>query len=105
MSRYYASQALRNPKIQRKAIDYALAKATPFIHKTGSETLNQLSTKIRPKKNSNKKDLDGAGIDTHKWIGKFPKPKGGLTPLGYKYMGPYIHLINSSNMILIQVKF
>ena len=91
MSQYYASQALRNPKLQREAIDYALAKATPFIQKTGSEVLNQLPIKIRPKKNykANEKDLDGTGIDIHKWIGKFPKPKGGFTPPGYKYMGPY----------------
>ena len=31
MGRYYTSQAMRNPKLQKKAIDYALSKATPFI--------------------------------------------------------------------------
>ena len=31
MGRYYGSEALRNPKLQKKAIDYTLEKATPFI--------------------------------------------------------------------------
>ena len=49
MGRYYTSEALRNNKLQKKAIDYAFSKATPFIQKTGSEMLDQLSTTIRPK--------------------------------------------------------
>ena len=32
MGRYYGSEALRNPKLQKKAIDYALSNATPFVH-------------------------------------------------------------------------
>ena len=68
-----------------------MKKATPFIQSTGSEMLNQLSTKIRPKRNykTNRKDLDGGAIDIHKFIGKLPKPKGEFTPDDYKYMGPY----------------
>ena len=31
MGRYYGSEAMRNPKLQKKAIDFALEKATPFI--------------------------------------------------------------------------
>jgi len=50
MGRYYGSEALRNKKLQKKAIDYALSKATPFIQKTGSEMLDQLSTSVRPNK-------------------------------------------------------
>ena len=71
MGRYYASEAMRNPKLQKKAIDYALSKATPFIQKTGSEMMDQLSTKIRPKKNykTNRKDL-GGGIDIQKHLSK-----------------------------------
>ena len=45
-----------------------------MIQNVGSQALNQLSTKIRPKKNykTNRKDLDGGAIDIHKQIGKFP---------------------------------
>ena len=64
MGRYYGLEALRNPKLQKKAIDYALDKLNPKIHDVGSQALDQLSTKIRPKKNykTNRKDLDGAGL-------------------------------------------
>ena len=64
MGRYYGSEALRNPKLQKKAIDYALDKMNPMIQNVGSQALNQLSTKIRPKKKykTDRKDLDGAGI-------------------------------------------
>ena len=91
MGRYYGSEALRNPKLQKKAIDYALDKLNPMIQNVGSQALNQLSTKIRPKKNykTNRKDLDGGAIDIHKAIGKLPRPKAGFTPGKYKYMGPY----------------
>ena len=91
MGRYYGSEALRNPRLQKKAIDYALDKLNPMIHDVGSQALDQLSTKIRPKKKykTNKKDLDGGGVDIHKMIGKLPKPKGGFTLPGHKYTGPY----------------
>ena len=51
MGRYYGSEALRNPKLQKKAIDYALDKLNPMIQNVGSQALDQLSTKIRPNKN------------------------------------------------------
>ena len=91
MGRYYGSEALRNPKLQKKAIDYALDHLNPMIQNVGSQALNQLSTKIRPKKKykTNRKDLDGGGVDIHKMIGKLPKPKGGFTLPGHKYTGPY----------------
>ena len=91
MERYYGSEALRNPKLHKKAIDYALDKLNPMIQNVGSQALDQLSTKIRPnrKYKTNRKDLDGAGVDIHKLIGKIPKPKAGWTPGKYKYMGPY----------------
>ena len=46
---------------------------------------------MRPDKRykTDRPELDGRGIDIHKWIGKFPKPKAGWTPGKYKYMGPY----------------
>ena len=92
MGRYYGSEALRNPKLQKKAIDYALDKLNPMIQNVGSQALNQLSTKIRPNKKykTDRKDLDGAGLDIHKLIGKLPiRPKAGFTPGKYKYLGPY----------------
>ena len=91
MGRYYGSEALRNPKLQKKAIDYALDKLNPMIQNVGSQALDQLSTKIRPNKKykTDRKDLDGGSLDIHKLIGKLPKPKSGWTPSNYKYMGPY----------------
>ena len=64
MGRYYGSEALRNPKLQKKAIDYTLDKLNPMIQNVGSQALNQLSTKIRPKRKfkTDRKDLDGAGL-------------------------------------------
>ena len=61
MGRYYGSEALRNPKLQKKAIDYALDKLNPMIQNVGSQALNQLSTKIRPNKKykTDRNDLDG----------------------------------------------
>ena len=61
MGRYYGSETLRNPKLQKKAIEYAPDKLNPMIQNVGSQALNQLSTKIRPKKKykTDRKDLDG----------------------------------------------
>ena len=94
--RYYGSEALRNPKLQKKAIDYVLDKLNPMIQNVGSQALNQLSTKKRPKKNykTNRKDLDGGALDIHKAIGKLPRPAGGWTLPGHKYTGPYNDLEN-----------
>ena len=85
MGRYYGSEALRDKRLQKKAIDYALDKLNSVIHNVGSQALNQLSTKIRPKKNykTNRKDLDGGALDIHKAIGKLPKPAGGWTLPGH----------------------
>ena len=89
MSRYYGSEALRNPKLQKKAIDYALDQLNPMIQNVGSQALNQLSTKIRPKKKykTNRKDLDGGGVDIHNAILKVAPKKGFVMP-GHRYTGP-----------------
>ena len=91
MGRFGASELLRNKKVQKKALDFALDKAKPFLAKTSSDMLDQLSTKIRPNKKytTDRADLDGAGVDIHKAIGKLPKPKGGFTLPGHNYTGPY----------------
>ena len=46
--RYYASEALRDPNLQKKAIDYTLDKARPVFQNVGSEMLDQISTKVHP---------------------------------------------------------
>ena len=89
MGRYYGSEALRNPKLQKKAIDYALDQLNPMIQNVGSQALDQLSTKIRPKKNykTNRKNLDGGGVDIHNAILKVAPKKGFVMP-GHRYTGP-----------------
>ena len=37
---------MRDPKLQKKNVDYALDKFNPVLHDFGSEALNQLSTRI-----------------------------------------------------------
>ena len=78
MGRYYGSEMLRNPKLQKKAIDYTLDKLNPMIQNVGSQALDQLSTKIQPKKNykTNRKDLDEGALDiqnvlNQKWLPEF----------------------------------
>ena len=89
MGRYYGSEALRNPKLQKKAIDYALDQLNPMIQNVGSQALDQLSTKIRPKKKykTNRKDLDGESLDIHKAILKIA-PQKGFVLSGHHYTGP-----------------
>ena len=64
---------------------------THFIVNTVGSAMDQLSTKVRPnqKHKTDRPDLDGKGVDIHKWIGKIPRPKAGFTPGKYKFMGPY----------------
>ena len=106
MGRYYGSEALRNPKIQKKALDFALDQLSPMTHNVGAQALEDLSTKIRPQKNykTNRKDLDGGGVDIHKMIGKLPKPKGGFTLPGHKYTGPYNDLDSQVRFDPVTVK-
>ena len=91
MGRYGASELMRNKKLQKKAINYGINKLTPFIQDSVGTALDELSTKVRPdiKYKTDRPELDGKGIDIHKWIGKLPRPKAGFTPGKYKYMGAY----------------
>ena len=50
MGRYYGSEAVRDPKLQKKAINYALDRLNPMIQNVGSQALDSLSTKLRPNK-------------------------------------------------------
>ena len=63
MGRYYTSEAIRNPKPQRRVIDYSIKKATPILQKVGIEALNQLSTKVHPNIHykTDRPDLDKTG--------------------------------------------
>ena len=91
MGRYGTSELMRNKNLQKKAVNYGINKLTPFIQDSVGTELDQLSTKVIPNKKYKKyrPELDGRGIDVHKWIGKLPKPKAGWTPGKYKYMvGP-----------------
>ena len=87
MTKYGASELIKNKRLQKKAVNYVLDKSKPFIENVGSQMLDSLSTKTRPDKKykTDRKDLDGGAIDIHKMIGKIPKPKGGWTPTDYKY--------------------
>ena len=90
MGRYYGSEALRNPKIQKKALDFALDQLSPMIHHVGSQALcSQQKSDLKKYYKTNRKNLDGGGVDIHKMIGRLPKPKGGFTLPGHKYTGPY----------------
>ena len=96
MGRYGASELMRNKNLQKKAVNYGINKLTPFIQDSVGSAMDELSTKVRPKKKykTDRPELDGKGIDIHKQIGKLPKPKGGWTLPGHKYTGPYNDLEN-----------
>ena len=64
MGRYGASELMRNKKLQKKAVNYGINKLTPFIQDSVGTAMDQLSTKVRPKKKykTDRKDLDGGGV-------------------------------------------
>ena len=57
--RFYASEALRNKKLQQKAIDYDMT-ARPTVDKVGHERIDRFSTVTRPnrKYKTDRPDLD-----------------------------------------------
>ena len=59
MARYYGSEALRNKKLQDKVDDYVVEKGKIYAKKAVSAGMEDLSTKIRPKKanKTNREDL------------------------------------------------
>ena len=65
---------MRNKKLQKKAVNYGINKLNPFIQDSVGSALDQLSTKVRPKKRykTNRRDLDGAGIDPVTVVKKAP---------------------------------
>ena len=91
MGRCGASEIMRNKNRQKKAVNYGINKLTPLVQDSVGTAMDELSTKVRPniKYKTDRPELDGKGIDNHKWIGKLPRPKAGFTPTKYKYKGPY----------------
>ena len=75
MGRYGASELMRNKKLQKKAVNYGINKLTPFIQDSVGSAMDQLSTKVRPKKRykTNRRDLDGSGIDPMTVVKKAPE--------------------------------
>ena len=75
MGRYGASELMRNKKLQKKAVNYGINKLTPYIQESVGSAMDQLSTKVRPKKKykTNRKDLDGGGIDPMTVVKKAPE--------------------------------
>ena len=50
MGRYYGSEALRNPKLQKKDLDYDLDKLNPVIHNVGLKLLTNYQPKYDQRK-------------------------------------------------------
>ena len=75
MGRYGASELMRNKNLQKKAVNYGINKLSPFIQDSVGSAMDQLSTKVRPKKRykTNRRDLDGAGIDPMTVVKKAPE--------------------------------
>ena len=77
MSRYGTSELMRNKKLQNKAVNYGINKLTPFIQESVGTAMNELSTKVRPKKKykTDRPELDGRGFDIHNAILKVAPKK------------------------------
>ena len=61
MGRYGASEVMRNKKLQKKAVNYGINNLTPLIQDSVRSAMDQLSTKVRPKKKykTDRPELDG----------------------------------------------
>ena len=77
MGRYGASELMRNKNLQKKAVNYGISKLTPFIQDFVGSAMDELSTKVRSNKKykTDRPELDGKGIDVHKWIGNSQNQK------------------------------
>ena len=92
MGRYGASELMRNKNLQKKAVNYGISKLTPFIQDSVGTAMDELSTKVRPKKKykTDRPELDrrtGRGFDIHNTILKVAPKKGFVVP-GHSYTGP-----------------
>ena len=78
-----ASELMRNKKQQKKAVNYGINKLTPFIQESVGTAMDQLSTKLRPKKKykTDRKDLDRRGGSRGRVQGVRTPPWDDLRPL------------------------
>ena len=86
---------MRDPKLQKKAINYTLDKARPVIQKVGSEMFNQLSTKVRPNQRYKLTDLIWMelGLIYMQQLGNFRNQKK---------VGHYQDIISQGHTILLK---
>ena len=56
--RYYASEAMRNPALQKKAVNYGMRKAQPAIEKVRSELITMTTNHYVSNLHSNLRTLD-----------------------------------------------
>ena len=100
MGRYGASELMRNKKLQKKAVNYGINKMTPFIQDSVGSAMDQLSTKVRPKKKykTNRKDLDGRGTASRTG-GALLTKGGGLDPMTVVKKAPYIAMSTTQELI------
>ncbi|CAH3190803.1 unnamed protein product, partial [Porites evermanni] len=103
MGRYGPSALMRDKNLHQKAVKYGINKLTPFIQDSVGSAMDQLSTKVRPKKKykTNRPELDGkigrrkpisygrvgGKVDIHNAILKVAPKKGFVLP-GHNYTRP-----------------
>ena len=100
MGRYGGSELMRNKNLQKKAVNYGINKLNPFIQDSVGSAMDQLSTKVRPKKKykTDRPELDGGynpvsygrvggKVDIHSVILKVAPKKGFVLP-GHKCTRP-----------------
>jgi len=82
---------MRDPALQKKAINHGMRKAGPAIEKAGSVLLQQPLTKVRPNHGYRtvRAYLDDPSFGIHSAIGKVPALKKDCTLPGHNYTGPY----------------
>ena len=93
MGRYGASELMRNKNLQKKAVNYGINKLTPFIQDSVGTAMDQLSTKVRPKKKykTDRKDLDDRGIS--------PITASGISPMTVVKKAPDIAMKTTQELI------
>ena len=101
MGRYGASELMRNKKLQKKAVNYGINKLTPFIQESVGSAMDQLSTKVRPKKRykTNRKDLDGGGTTSRISSRGLSRTGGGLDPMTVVKKAPDIAMSSTQELI------
>ena len=112
MGRYGASELMRNKNLQKKAVNYGINKLTPFIQDSVGTAMDQLSTKVRPKKKykTDRKDLDGGGVGsgvnpTLQYAFDEAKIAGYQGNLQFAKTTGFTHELTGGNLVFDAVKF